>query len=133
MARMVIVMDPKGLELLDQDIDREVWRLARDIHDDAVRYVPKDTFELMETIRAERRPGLRARVWVGQGSFGDYWATVEYGSRAHVIRPKYKRALHWPDALHPVAKVNHPGTPQQSFMRRALYQQRALGATGRAS
>lgn len=128
---MTVVMYAPGLERLDRDIEREVWQVTSDIHDDAVRYVAKDTMELMETIRAERRPGLRARIWVGNGRFGYYWATVEYGSRPHVIRPNVKKALYWPGALHPVRKVNHPGTPSQPFMRRALFQPRILGAAGR--
>lgn len=57
-------------------------------------------------------------------------AILEGGSRPHVIEPKRaqpgvvgpgeKRALAWPGGRHPVAKVNHPGTPAYHFMRNAL-------------
>jgi hypothetical protein len=55
---------------------------------------------------------------------------LEYGTRPHVIEPKRaqpgvigpgeKRALSWPGARHPVARVNHPGTPALHILRRAL-------------
>jgi hypothetical protein len=128
---MTVVMYPPGLERLDRDIEREVWEVTKEVREDAFRYAAKDTWEMATTIRPERRPGRRARVWVGNGRLGYYWATVEYGSVPHVIRPKYKKALYWPGALHPVRKVNHPGTPSQPFMRRALFQPRIIGPAGR--
>lgn len=45
---------------------------------------------------------------------------LERGSRPHVIEAKNKKALHWQGALHPVRKVNHPGTPAYHFLRNAL-------------
>lgn len=45
---------------------------------------------------------------------------VERGSRAHVIEPRDKQALHWPGARHPVKRVNHPGTPARHILRNAL-------------
>ncbi len=50
---------------------------------------------------------------------------LEKGTPPHIIRPKDKKALHWPGAQHPVAQVNHPGTPAYHFLRRAL---RAAGS-----
>lgn len=43
-------------------------------------------------------------------SFLHYAPHIEYGTRPHVIRPKTKKALSWKGAIHPVRKVNHPGT-----------------------
>ncbi|RCG31984.1 HK97 gp10 family phage protein [Sphaerisporangium album] len=51
------------------------------------------------------------------GPTAEYGDTVEYGGRPHVIRPREKKALSWPDAEHPVKKVNHPGTAPQPYMR----------------
>lgn len=45
---------------------------------------------------------------------------LERGSIPHVIEAKNKKALHWKGALHPVRKVNHPGTPAYHFLRNAL-------------
>ncbi|MET0416058.1 MAG: hypothetical protein ABW022_08560 [Actinoplanes sp.] len=47
-------------------------------------------------------------------------AILEHGTRPHVIEPKDKQALHWPGARHPVARVNHPGTPALHLLRRSL-------------
>lgn len=47
-------------------------------------------------------------------------ATLEFGSGPHVIEPSRKKALAWPGGLHPVARVNHPGTPAQHILRKAL-------------
>lgn len=47
-------------------------------------------------------------------------ALLEFGTRPHVIEPRDKQALSWPGARHPVARVNHPGTPALHVMRRAL-------------
>lgn len=47
--------------------------------------------------------GLRSRV---------EYATIQHQGGTippHVIRPKFKKALFWPGAEHPVKKVNHPG------------------------
>lgn len=55
---------------------------------------------------------------------------LEHGTRPHVIEPKRaqpgvvgpgeKRALAWPGGRHPVARVNHPGTPALHILRNAL-------------
>ncbi len=54
------------------------------------------------------------------GPTARYGDTVEYGSDPHVIKAKSKKALHWPDAEHPVKSVNHPGTAPQPYMRPAF-------------
>src|SRR6185312_16213756 len=38
----------------------------------------------------------------------DYAAPVEFGSRRHTIYPRFKKALFWPGAAHPVKKVTIP-------------------------
>lgn len=40
----------------------------------------------------------------------EYGGILEEGSKAHIIRPKNKKALYWSGAAHPVKQVNHPGT-----------------------
>jgi hypothetical protein len=45
---------------------------------------------------------------------------LEKGTPPHMIEPKNAKALHWPGARHPVARVNHPGTKGLHIMRRAL-------------
>jgi phage gpG-like protein len=46
------------------------------------------------------------------GSDRVYAAIHQLGgkTKAHIIRPKFKRALAWPGGAHPVKMVNHPGS-----------------------
>jgi hypothetical protein len=87
-----------------------------------------------------RKTGLLGRS-IGPGSLGPttavihartrYAAFVEFGTKAHVIRPKRRRALAWAAtaggarlsgrartgaALRFATKVNHPGTKAQPFL-----------------
>ncbi len=49
-----------------------------------------------------------------------YGAIHQFGgkTRAHVIRPKNKKALAWPGGRHPARSVNHPGSniPARPFL-----------------
>ena len=55
-------------------------------------------------------------------SMVDYAKHVEFGTKAHIIRPKNKKALHWGGKKGPVVKfVHHPGTEAQPFIRDAFY------------
>lgn len=95
-------------------------KVAIEIENDAKRFVPIATGQLRAGIYREVN-GLDARI--GVRNVG-HWSAVEYGTGPHIIRPVNKRALHWPGAAHPVAVVNHPGTPAQPFLRPALMRRR---------
>ena len=45
-----------------------------------------------------------------------YAVIVEKGSKAHVIRPRNKKALYWKGAKRPVKLVNHPGSKAKPFL-----------------
>ncbi len=62
----------------------------------------------------------RGKAAVQLVATADHSALLEFGTRPHVIEPKNAKALHWPGARHPVARVNHPGTPALHILRRAL-------------
>ena len=49
-----------------------------------------------------------------------YAVIVEKGSKAHVIRPKNKKALYWKGASHPVKQVNHPGSKAKPYLEPAF-------------
>lgn len=54
----------------------------------------------------------------------DYGMAVEFGTKAHIIKPKNKKALSWTDksGKKRVAKVvHHPGTKPQPFIRNTFY------------
>lgn len=91
--------------------------LAALVAEDARRYVGVRTGRLRSTIRA-----VGNRVYVGT----DYWHYHHFGTRPHIILPRRKKALYWPGADHPVARVRHPGTKANPFLTRALYQRRVL-------
>ena len=55
-------------------------------------------------------------------STSDYLKYVVGGTRPHIILPKYKEALYWPGAAHPVYMVRHPGYRGADFVRRAYTQ-----------
>lgn len=54
----------------------------------------------------------------------NYATGVELGTAPHVITASNKKALYWPGARHPVARVNHPGTRPYPYLRPALFQRR---------
>lgn len=45
-----------------------------------------------------------------------YAVMVEKGTKAHIIRPKNKKALYWKGASHPVKQVNHPGSKAKPYL-----------------
>ena len=45
-----------------------------------------------------------------------YASMVEKGTKAHIIRPKNKKALYWKGASHPVKQVNHPGSKAKPYL-----------------
>ena len=49
-----------------------------------------------------------------------YAAIVEKGSKAHIIRPKNKKALYWKGAKRPVKLVNHPGSKAKPYLEPAF-------------
>ncbi len=64
----------------------------------------------------QRHDALSAEV----GTNVEYAAVHQFGGRTRprTIRPKRKKALYWPGAPHPVAKVEHPGSriPARPFL-----------------
>jgi hypothetical protein len=54
------------------------------------------------------------------GGKKSYLVYVHEGTKAHIIRPKSKKALFWRGGRHPVREVNHPGTRANRFMMRGL-------------
>ena len=121
MAQSGLRMDPSARAHVDQAINDWLGKtIGRAILTDAQQYVPKRSGRLAESLRAEVHDKV-LRV----GSLDVNYATdVEMGTSPHVIKPRFKRALYWEGADHPVARVNHPGTRPQPYLRPALYQRR---------
>jgi phage gpG-like protein len=104
---------------MSDDVKRAVDRTRIDVQNEARRRVPVDTGRLRSSI-VSRAEGSGRSVGYVIGTNVNYAAAVEYGTSPHVITPKNKRALYWPGAAHPVAKVNHPGTRPRPFLRPAI-------------
>lgn len=121
MARSGVRIDPSARAHVDAAINYWLQDVIGDaILSDAKDFVPKRTSRLHDSLRAEVRDKV-LRV----GSLDvNYAADVELGTAPHVIVPRNKKALYWPGADHPVARVNHPGTAPQPFLRPALFQRR---------
>lgn len=103
---------------------RQVKKVTEAIAADARAGCPYDSGDLHDSI-ATRYPGkLRGVVIVGT----DHWAPTEYGSAPHEIRSTGKWSLHNADTGEYFGRVvQHPGTPEQPFMRPALFKKRRLG------
>jgi hypothetical protein len=113
-----IVMNAAGLARLGERVDVVKGHAAEDVADDARRFCPVDTGELVASIRVRG-----AEVWVG----ADHWVHVEYGTRPHAITSHGS----WPLRNKETGavfgrRVWHPGTPAQPFMRPALMRARGL-------
>lgn len=104
---------------MSDDVKRAVDRTRIDVQNEARRRAPVDTGRLRSSIVSRAEGGGRNVGYV-IGTNVNYAAAVEYGTAPHVIKPKYKQALYWPGAAHPVAQVNHPGTRPQPFLRPAI-------------
>jgi len=102
---------------LREAIRPRMENLAAEIEADIRRNAPVDSGELVRSIR---RRGTVITI------SAPHWHFVEYGTRPHVIRPRVKKALWWPEASHPVKQVFHPGTRPQPFIRPAATRQRRL-------
>ncbi len=121
MARSGVRIDPAGRAHVDTAINDWMQDVIGDaILSDARDFVPKRTSRLHDSLRAECHDKV-LRV----GSLDCTYATdVEMGTAPHVITPSNKKALYWPGADHPVARVNHPGTAPNPYLRPALFQRR---------
>lgn len=117
----MIRLDPSADAHLDAELHRVMVHLGQDIAADAQSLARVNTGRLKASIVSEV-VGLTLRV----STDVPYWRYVEYGTGPHIIRPNSKRALYWPGADHPVAYVNHPGTPAFPFLRPALLKPRPL-------
>jgi len=104
---------------MSDEVKQAVDRTRVDVQNEARRRAPVDTGRLRSSIVSRAEGSGRSLGYV-VGSNVNYAAAVEFGTAPHVIKPKYKQALYWPGAAHPVTQVNHPGTRPQPFLRPAI-------------
>lgn len=113
----------QGMAELEVRASKSVKIILEAIADDARRLVPKDTMELHDSIEVLHKPGdLTGHVVVGT----DHWAPTEYGSEPHIIEANGDYSLSDGNGEYYGRIVNHPGTPEQPFLRPALYKKRNI-------
>ena len=126
------------IKINTDEIDRfavELIELSEKSRDNVQKAVKKSAFN----IESNAKKNLKSNGSVQTGhlsrsistKMGDLEATihtsnvkyaviVEKGSKAHVIRPKNKKALYWKGATRPVKQVNHPGSKAKPFLEPAF-------------
>lgn len=121
-------LDNSGLAKIKMRASEALGEVLNDIADDARRLVPKDTRELHDSIQVEHIPGaLEGSVVAGT----DHWSATEYGSEPHLIEANGDYSLHNSETGEYFGRiVNHPGTPEQPFLRPALYKKRKIKDVG---
>lgn len=113
---------PPGIAALREHLARIHVDVVDDIRQDAERYAPVKTGELVRSIHHRLLRPLLSHVVVGT----DHWQPIEYGAAPHDIVASPGGALFWAGAPHPVYIVHHPGNDPHPFMRPALFQLRSL-------
>ena len=109
----------------------EVIKLSNEVEEDVKKVVKNSAFNIERNAKSNltknksvatgelrRRTstdikGLEATIHTSNIKYAPH---VEYGTRAHIIRPKNKRFLYWEGAKYPVKKVNHPGSKAKPFL-----------------
>lgn len=120
--RIVIRPTASGEVFIRAKAEQINAKVTRQVERSAVRRVPVDTGELRESIWSWSE-GLIGRVMVGTG----HWPATEYGSHPHTIRSTGPWSLHNRETGEYFGRVvHHPGTPEQPFMRPAIYTKRAI-------
>ena len=126
------------IKINTNEIDKfavELIKLSEESRDNVQKAIKKSAFN----VEANAKKNLASNKSVVTGhlsrsiatKMGDLEATihtsnvkyaviVEKGSKAHVIRPKNKKALYWKGAKRPVKLVNHPGSKAKPYLEPAF-------------
>jgi len=107
---------------LQQDPEGHRWQRLKDSTKASKAARGYDPRKIL-TMRGQLRDSIRYQADDGGVRIGTnliYAAIHQFGgkTRAHVIKPKNKKALAWPGGRHPVRSVNHPGSniPARPFL-----------------
>lgn len=94
------------LNLAMRDAIAEATRVGRAI---TAANTPRRTGRTAESVNSQ----LTGAGPIVEGHFGsdsEVFEFLERGTRPHIIEPRFKKALFWEGARHPVRRVRHPGT-----------------------
>ena len=117
----------------------EVTKLSNEVEEDVKKVVKNSAFNIEKNAKSNLTKNksvatghLRRGISTDIRGLGatihtsniKYAPGVEYGTKAHIIRPKNKRFLYWKGAKHPVKKVNHPGSKAKPYLIPAFNQEK---------
>lgn len=92
------------------------------IKDDAQNLAPYVSGNLRRSIYTDIQDNGLTGIVAQDPNIAPYGVDIEFGTRPHTIYPVNKKALFWAGAMHPVRKVNHPGTRAQPYLIPAFQQ-----------
>ena len=102
----------KNEALVRQTVKNSALNIQKNAKSNLTKNKSVDTGHLRRGISTDIR-GLGATIHTSNIK---YAPGVEYGTKAHIIRAKNKKALYWKGAKHPVKKVNHPGSRAKPYL-----------------
>ena len=108
------------LATISADSEKKIQKILKNsamtIQKDAISNLTKNGSVKTGHLRrgvANFRRGMTATVHTSNIK---YAVMVEKGTKAHIIKPKDKKALYWKGAKHPVKQVNHPGSKAKPYL-----------------
>ena len=102
----------KNEALVRQTVKNSAFNIQKNAKSNLTKNKSVDTGHLRRGISTDIK-GLGATIHTSNIK---YAPGVEYGTKAHIIRAKNKKALYWKGAKHPVKKVNHPGSKAKPYL-----------------
>lgn len=104
---------------LGKAVNRGIQAATIKVEQEVKQGTPRKTGFLKGSIKSEvRGAGIKTVGRVGTDLA--YAPPVEFGTKAHEIRPRTKKALYWRGARHPVKSVQHPGTKGKHMFEKGL-------------
>ncbi|WP_098892268.1 HK97 gp10 family phage protein [Streptomyces sp. or3] len=104
---------------LSTESKRAGERTGKRVQNEARRRAPVDSGRLRSSIVS--RPEDRGRTYeITVGTNVVYARAIEEGREEMDIFPRTKKALYWPGAVHPVAKVHVPEIPARPYLAPAM-------------
>ena len=110
----------KNEALVRQTVKNSAFNIEKNAKSNLTKNKSVDTGHLRRGISTDIR-GLGATIHTSNIK---YAPGVEYGTKAHIIRAKNKKALYWKGAKHPVKQVNHPGSKAKPYLIPAFNQEK---------
>ena len=110
----------KNETLVRQTVKNSAFNIQKNAKSNLTKNKSVATCHLRRGISTDIR-GLGATIHTSNIK---YAPGVEYGTKAHIIKAKNKKALYWKGAKHPVKSVRHPGSKAKPYLIPAFNQEK---------